>query len=94
MFRSVWYANMDCMVGNIQYLQDDDSEPEQRDLASESYKSSQPEFGHKYYDDIGYRTSTRHKCACTGDCDCDRNIYVKLDDSIKCNTELYTKLSK
>ena len=103
MLGSIWFANLDCLVGNIQYLQDDPSESKQYNISSKSYQSNQPEFGHKYYDDIGYRASSRHECTCTGDCDnYDRNITklehdiinLKLNDSIKQHHELYTKLSK
>ena len=60
---SVWFSNLDHMVGNIQYLQDDSYEHKQ---SIESYKSDQSnksEFSvvkHiKYYDDAGYRASSR-----------------------------------
>jgi len=60
---SVWFSNLDNMVGNIQYLQDDHYEPKQ---SSESYKSDQSNKSElsvikhiKYYDDAGYRASSR-----------------------------------
>ena len=105
MLRSVWFANLDIMVNNIRYLQDDEYEYQQ---PSEPYKSDQSDkselgvINHiKYYDDIGYRASTGHECTCTGDCDnYDRAvskldndlINIKLNDSINDNNELYTKL--
>ena len=83
------------MVGNIRYVQDDLSESEQCYLTSKPYQSNQPEFGHKYYDDIGYRASARHECTCTGDCDnYDRHVSQRLDDSIKQHHELYSELAK
>ena len=109
MFRSVWFANLDLMVDNIRYLQDDGDEHKQSNVANQSDKSneskqcSEPSHncahhstrtcncaGHdcidndngntsyfgshskkrgkwndvctkprKYYDDVGYRESTR-----------------------------------
>jgi len=63
---SVWFSNLDNMVGNIQYLQDDHYEPKQ---SSESYKSDQSNKSEqccltkhiKYYDDAGYRASSRNE---------------------------------
>ena len=38
MFGSIWFANLDCMVDNIQYLQDDDRQCEQCGKSGESDK--------------------------------------------------------
>lgn len=97
MFRSVWFANMDCVVDNIRYLQDDDYQYQQ---PSEPYFTDQPNKSEqcyltkhtKYYDDIGYRASTTANYSRTiSDFEHDI-INIRLNDSIKCNTELYTKL--
>ena len=99
MFRSVWFANMDCVVDNIRYLQDDDYKYQQ---PSEPYQPNQPYKSEqcgltkhtKYYDDIGYRTGTTANCNRTiSELEHDI-INIRLNDSIKCNTEFYTKLSK
>lgn len=111
MLRSVWFANLDCMVNIVQYLQDDDRQRKQcgkscqSDKPTESKQCCEPShnctnhstrtcnctghdcvdndsdgntsyFGsnrkkrkwgdictkprYKYYDDIGYRQSTRN----------------------------------
>ena len=61
---SVWFSNLDHMVGNIQYLQDDCYEHKQ---SIEPYKPNQSNKSEqcyltkhiKYYDDAGYRASSR-----------------------------------
>jgi hypothetical protein len=66
MFRSVWFSNMDCVVNNIRYLQDDSYEYQQ---PSEPCESNQPVKSEqcyltkhvKYYDDAGYRASSRNE---------------------------------
>ena len=96
MLRSVWFANLDLLVDNIRYLQDDDYEYQQ---PSESYKSDKPDqsklgvVNHvKYYDDIGYRPS--NTTAITGAVSKLEHdlINAKLNDSINEHNELYTKL--
>ena len=107
MLRSVWFSNLDLMVGNIQFLQDDDYEYQQPSEPYFTHQSNQSEqcylTTNKYYDDAGYRVSTRHNCNCTGDCDnYDRHvtklehdlINIKLNDSINEYAELYSELSK
>jgi hypothetical protein len=60
---SVWFSNLDNMVGNIQYLQDDHYEYKQPSEPYKSDQSNKSEFSvvkHiKYYDDAGYRASSR-----------------------------------
>ena len=68
MFRSVWFANLDCMVNIVQYLQDDDrqrkqcSKPCESDITTES----------KQCDKSASHTCTSHTtrtCNCAGhDC--------------------------
>jgi hypothetical protein len=67
MFRSVWFSNLDCMVDNIRYLQDDGDERKQCSKSSESGKSVES----KQCDQPSHHCanhSTR-TCNCTGhDC--------------------------
>ena len=98
MLRSVWFSNLDLMVGNIQFLQDDDYEYQQPSEPYFTHQTNQSEqcylTTNKYYDDIGYRTGTTANCNRTiSELEHDI-INIRLNDSIKCNTELYTKLSK
>ena len=64
---SVWFSNLDHLVGNIQYLQDDVDKPKQSGIANQSDKSNESE----------QRVESSHYCAhhpartcnCTGhDC--------------------------
>ena len=66
MFRSVWFSNMDCMVDNIRYLQDDHYEYQQPSEPYQPNQSNKPEQCYltkhfKYYDDTGYRASSRNE---------------------------------
>ena len=100
MFRSIWFANMDCLVGNIQYLQDDGYEYQQPSEPYQPDKSDQSELGivnHiKYYDDVGYRASHTTSTNLTGSISKLEHdlVNIKLNDSIQQHHELYTKLSK
>ena len=68
LFRSVWFANLDCMVNIVQYLQDDNRKHKQCSKSSESNKSSEP----KQCCESTSHTCTNHStrtCNCTGhDC--------------------------
>lgn len=68
MLRSIWFANLDCLVGITKYLQDDSDKRKQSNIAYQSNKSNESELSDK---------STSHNCAnhsartcnCTGhDC--------------------------
>lgn len=66
MFRSVWFSNMDCLVNNIRYLQDDEykyQQPSEPYQPNQSRKSEQCYLTKhiKYYDDAGYRASSRNE---------------------------------
>jgi hypothetical protein len=95
MLRSVWFANLDIVVNNIRYLQDDDYEYQQPSEPYKSNKSDQSELGivnHvKYYDDIGYRPSNTTIIGAVSKLEHDL-INAKLNDSINEHNELYTKL--
>ena len=68
MFRSVWFANLDHLVGNIQYLQDDVDKPKQSGIANQSDKSNESKQCDKSADHNCANHSTR-TCNCTGhDC--------------------------
>ena len=68
MFRSVWFANLDCLVGITQYLQDDGNERKQSNIADQSYKSNESELSNKSASHNCAHHSTR-TCNCTGhDC--------------------------
>jgi hypothetical protein len=54
MLRSVWFANLDCLVGITQYLQDDGNERKQSNIANQSDKSNESELSNK---------SASHNCA-------------------------------
>ena len=96
MLGSIWFANLDCLVGNIQYLQDDGYEYQQPSEPYQPNQSDQSELGivnHiKYYDDIGYRPSnTTTITGAISKLEHDL-INVKLNDSTHEYHELYTKL--
>jgi len=64
MFRSVWFSNMDCVVNNTRYLQDDGYKYQQPSEPYQPNQSSKSEQCYltkhiKYYDDAGYRASSR-----------------------------------
>jgi hypothetical protein len=98
---SVWFSNLDHLVGNIQYLQDDVDKPKQSGIANQSDKPNESK----------QRTEPSHNCAhhsartcnCTGhDCiDNDNrntsyfgsNSAKHFDDSVNDNEQLYRKLS-
>ena len=99
MLRSIWFANLDIMVDNIRYLQDDEYEYQQPSEPYKSSESNEPEQCYltkhiKYYDDIGYRVSNTTSTTLTGSVSKLDNdlINIKLNDSINDNNELYTKL--
>ena len=96
MLGSIWFANLDCLVNNVQYMCDDDYEYQQPSESYKSDKSDKPKLGlvtvnHvKYYDDIGYRTSTTLNGS-VSKLEHDL-INIKLNDSINEYSELYAKL--
>ena len=67
MLRSVWFANLDCMVNIVQYLQDDDRQCKQ---CSKSCQSDKPSESKQCCEPS--HTCTNHStrtCNCTGhDC--------------------------
>jgi len=94
MLRSVWFANLDFMVNNIRYLQDDGSERKQCDFTDKPNKSFES-------DSHNCAHHSARTCNCTGhDCiDNDGNTsYFGSDsakhfnDSVNEYNELYTKL--
>ena len=77
MFRSIWNANMECLVNNIKYVCDDGYEYQQ---PSESYKSDQSnesEFGYiQEYNPNGCAT-----CGCsTKPCYCEYPIKLNNNE--------------
>lgn len=87
MLRSVWFANLDCMVNIVQYLQDDDR---QRKQCGKSCQSDKP-FEPKQCCESASHTCTNHStrtCNCTGhDCiDNDGNTSYFGSHSKKRNT--------
>lgn len=68
MLRSIWFANLDCLVGITQYLQDDGDKLKQPNIANQSDKSNKSEFGDKSANHNCAHHSAR-TCNCTGhDC--------------------------
>ena len=68
MLRSIWFANMDCMVNIVQYLHDDSDEYKQSNIANQSDKSNESKQCDKSADHNCANHSTR-TCNCTGhDC--------------------------
>ena len=53
MFGSIWFANMDCLVGNVQYLYDDGNKYQQ---------PSEPYFANKSDEPEQCNQSTSHNC--------------------------------
>jgi hypothetical protein len=96
MFRSVWFANLDIMVNNIRYLQNDKYEYKQPSEPYKPYKSDKYELGvinHvRYYDDIGYRPSDTTAIIGAVSKLEHELVNTKFNDSINEHNELYTKL--
>ena len=99
MLGSIWFANLDILVGNIQFLQDDDYEYQQPSESYKPYKPNEPEQCHltkhiKYYDDIGYRVSNTTSTTLNGSISKLEHdlINIKLNDSINEYSDLYAKL--
>lgn len=68
MLRSIWFANLDCLVGITQYLQDDGDKLKQPNIANQSDKSNESELSNKSANHNCAHHSTR-TCNCTGhDC--------------------------
>ena len=68
MFRSVWFANLDCVVDNIRYLQDDSDKFKQSSIANQSNKSNESELSDKSANHYCTHHPAR-TCNCTGhDC--------------------------
>jgi hypothetical protein len=67
MLRSIWFANLDCLVGITQYLQDDGNERKQSDIANQSDQSAEPkQCAEPSHHCANHSTRT---CNCTGhDC--------------------------
>ena len=96
MLRSVWFANLDCMVNNIRYLQDDEYEYQQPSEPYKSDKSDKSKLGTvnhvRYYDDIGYRPgNTTAIIGAVSQLEHEL-VNAKFNDSINEHNELYTKL--
>ena len=72
MLRSVWFANLDHLVGNIQYLQDDGDEHKQSNITDQSNQSNESKQCDK---------STSHNCAnhSTRICNCIGHNCVDTD---------------
>jgi hypothetical protein len=97
---SVWFSNLDHLVGNIQYLQDDVDKPKQSGITDQSDKPNESE----------QRVEPSHNCAhhpartcnCTGhDCVDNDNRNTSyfgshsakhFNDSLNDNEQLYRKL--
>jgi hypothetical protein len=96
MLRSVWVSNLDCLVNNIRYLQDDKYEYQQPSEPYKSYKSDKSELGvvnHvRYYDDIGYRPSDTTAIIGAVSKLEHELVNAKFNDSLNEHNELYTKL--
>ena len=100
MFRSVWFANLDLMVDNIRYLQDDGDELEQSNVTNKSDQSNESKQCSEPSHNCAHH-STR-TCNCAGhDCidnDNGNTSYFGSDsakhfnDSVNEYNELYTKL--
>jgi hypothetical protein len=63
LLRSVWYANLDGLGRNWEYMCDDSNkhqQPNESDQSNQPYESQQRNITKrvKYYDDIGYRDTT------------------------------------
>mgnify|MGYP003335808919 FL=1 len=91
MLRSVWFANLDCLVDNIKYLHDDSDEHQQPNEPYFTDQSNKSELGDKSADQSNHicTSHTNRTCNCTGDCDdYDRGDalpkwdYVKIRKSI------------
>lgn len=68
MLRSIWFSNMDCLVGITQYLHDDSDEHKQSNIANQSNKSNESKQCNKSASHICANHSTR-TCNCAGhDC--------------------------
>ena len=68
MLRSIWFANLDCLVNIVQYLHDDSDEYKQPNIANQSDQSNEPKQCNKSADHNCANHSTR-TCNCTGhDC--------------------------
>ena len=103
MLRSIWFANLDNLVGITQYLQDDGNERKQSNIADQSYKSNESELSDKSASHNCAHHSTR-TCNCTGH-DCIDNDSTgntsyfgshsakHFNDSVNDNEQLYRKLS-
>lgn len=72
MLGSIWFANLDCLVNNVQYLYDDSDEHQQSDITDKSCKSNESKQCNK---------SASHNCATStcGICNGTRpNCYCKF----------------
>ena len=86
MLRSIWFANLDCMVGITQYLQDDSNKHKQCSKSCESDKPAESkQCGEPSHNCTHHSTRT---CNCTGhDCvDNDGNTSYFGSHSKKRNT--------
>ena len=87
MLRSIWIANLECMVDLIEYVRDDSDEHQQSNVSDITHQSNESKLG-----DQSNHVCANHAnrtCNCTGDCDDhDRGAilpkwdYVKIRKSI------------
>ena len=84
LFRSVWFANLDCMVGNIQYLQDDGNKLKQPNIASQPNKS----------DESKQRSEPSHNCAHHSARTCNCTGHDCIDNDNTGNTSYFGSDSK
>jgi hypothetical protein len=97
MFRSVFFANLECMVDHVRYLHDDDDEYQQPNVASESDQSNESKLGDQQIDSTcGICHGNRSNCYCNYPIDRVKWEYTKIRksvwDSIEQHEQLYRKL--
>jgi hypothetical protein len=64
---SVWFSNLDCMVNNIRYVQDDGNELKQSDIANQSDKPNESKQCTEPSHNCAHHSA--RTCNCTGhDC--------------------------
>ena len=104
MFRSIWFANLDCLVNIVQYLHDDSDEYKQPNIANQSDQSNEPKQCNKSADHncancgAGISNGTGHDCYCNYPINRNSNHFGSnsakhFNDSVNEYNELYSKLS-
>ena len=68
MLRSIWFANMDCMVNNVQYLHDDSDEHKQSNVTNITDKPYEPKFSDKQIHQCSIYANRICNCADGTDC--------------------------